>query len=175
MCTIQIWTTCTCSSAYKLVENQICVLGCMLRSHARNGNKFKTPGHRWLPAKHWDAWFKILVNPKLVWNFKKLGMLSWSGINMPWYKFCPIWGRFGYMLLTTSMMVFGRERPTFGDETISIASYCFKNFSHVNMEQQECCVNFCDFSGFVRTFLCINGIFNAFYVHNSNLNYMHML
>ena len=31
-------------------------------------------------------------------------------------------------LLTTSMMVFGRERPTFGDETISIASYCFQVF-----------------------------------------------
>jgi len=29
----------------------------MLRSHARNGNEFQTPGHRWLPAKHWDAWF----------------------------------------------------------------------------------------------------------------------
>ena len=33
-------------------------------------------------------------------------------------------------LLTTSMMVFGRECPTFGDEMVSIASYCFqKNFS----------------------------------------------
>ena len=59
-------------------------------------------------------------------------------------------------LLTTSMMVFGRERPTFGDETISIASYCFQFFSRVNIEQQECCVNFCDFSGSVWTFLCIN-------------------
>ena len=59
-------------------------------------------------------------------------------------------------LLTTSMMVFGRERPTFGDKTITIASYCFQFFSHVNIEQQECCVNFCDFSGFVWTFLCIN-------------------
>ena len=59
-------------------------------------------------------------------------------------------------LLTTSMMVFGRERPTFGDETIYIASYCFRFFSNVNIEQQECCVNFCDFSMFVWTFLCIN-------------------
>ena len=50
-------------------------------------------------------------------------------------------------LLTTSMMVFGRERPTFGDETISIASYCFTKFSRVNIEQQKCCVNFCDFRG----------------------------
>ena len=48
-------------------------------------------------------------------------------------------------LLTASMMVFGRERPTFGDETISIAS--FQKNSRVNIEQQECCVNFCDFWG----------------------------
>ena len=59
-------------------------------------------------------------------------------------------------LLTTSMMVFGRERPTFVDETLSIASYCFQFFSRVNIEQQECCVIFCDFSRFVWTFLCIN-------------------
>ena len=45
-------------------------------------------------------------------------------------------------LLTTRMTVFGRERTTFGDETISIASYCFQFFSRVNIEQQECCVNF---------------------------------
>ena len=65
-------------------------------------------------------------------------------------------------LLTTSMMVFGRERPIFGDKTISIASYCFQIFSRVNIEQQECCANFCDFLGFVWTFLCINWVFNAF-------------
>ena len=91
----------------------------------------------------------------------KLGMLSWSSINMPWYKFCPILGQVWVYashkreLLTTSMMVFCRERPTFGDEMIYIASYCFQFFSHVNIEQQECCVFFCDFSGFVWTFLCI--------------------
>ena len=45
-------------------------------------------------------------------------------------------------LLTTSMMVFGRERPTYGGDLMSTASYCFQFFSHVNIEQQECCVNF---------------------------------
>ena len=50
-------------------------------------------------------------------------------------------------LLTTSKMVFGRERPTFGDETISVASYCFQKNSSVNIEQQDYCVNFCDFWG----------------------------
>ena len=50
-------------------------------------------------------------------------------------------------ILTTSMMVFGKERPTFGDETMSIASYCFQNISRVNIEQQECCVHFLIFQG----------------------------
>ena len=59
-------------------------------------------------------------------------------------------------LLTTSMTVSGREHPTLGDETVSIASYCLQFFSRVNIEQQECCVNFCDFSGVVWTLLCIN-------------------
>ena len=35
---------------------------------------------------------------------------------------------------------FGREGATFGDETISVASYCFQKISSVNIEQQECCV-----------------------------------
>ena len=50
-------------------------------------------------------------------------------------------------LLTTSIMVFGRERPTFGDETIPIASYCFQKNSSVNIEQHECCVKFGNFWG----------------------------
>ena len=92
----------------------------------------------------------------------KLGMLSWSGINTVVQILSHLGQVWVYAaqkpeLLTTSMMVFGRERPTFGDETISIASYCFHVFfSRGNIEQQECCVNFYDFSGFVWTFLCIN-------------------
>ena len=54
---------------------------------------------------------------------------------------------------------FGRERATIGDETISVASYCFQKFSCVHIEQQVCCVNFCDFFRFVWTFLCINWVF----------------
>ena len=49
----------------------------------------------------------------------KLGMLSWSGINISWYKFCPIWGRFGICFSQTGASHnkhggFGRERPTLG-------------------------------------------------------------
>ena len=82
------------------LKYQIYVLGCMLRSHARYGNEFQTPGHRRLLAKRWDSWFLNSSKSKTRLKFMKLGMVSWSGIHMPWYKFCPIWGRFGYMLLT---------------------------------------------------------------------------
>ena len=60
---------------------------------------------------------------------------------------------------------FDRECATFGDEAIYVASYCFQKISNVNIEQQECCVNFCDFlgsfghyyalTGFSRHFMCI--------------------
>ena len=65
-------------------------------------------------------------------------------------------------LLTTSMMVFGRQRPTIGDETISIASYCFQFFSRVNIEQQECCVNFRDFWGSFGHFYALTGFSRHF-------------
>ena len=80
---------------------------------------------------------------------------------MPWYNFVPLGAGLGLCFSQTRASHnkrdgFGRERPNFGDETISIASYCFQKISLVNIEQQECCVNFCDFLGFVCTFLCIN-------------------
>ena len=140
----------------------------MLRSHARNGNEFWTPGHRWLPAKHWDAWFSNSSKAKTHLKFMKLGMLSWSGINMPWYKFCPIWGKFAYMLLWNRSLSqqawwfsVGNVQP-FGTKWYPLPLIAFNFFSRVNIEQQECCVNFCDFSGFIWTFLCINWVFNAF-------------
>ena len=120
-----------------------------------------------LGRKHWDTLFLNSSKSKTRLKFMKLGMLSWSGINMPWWKFCPIWDSLAISFSQTRASHnkhdgFGRERPTFGDETISIASYCFQIFSRVNIEQQECCVNFFHSSGFVCTFLCINWVFNAF-------------
>ena len=100
MCIIQIWTTSTCSNGPKLVENHMCVLGWISRSHARDGNEFQTPWHCWLPTKRWDTWFLNSSKSKTRQKFMKLGMLSWTNINMAWYKFCPTWGRFGYMLLS---------------------------------------------------------------------------
>ena len=56
-------------------------------------------------------------------------------------------------LLTTSMMVFGRERPTFGDETISIATYCFQVFFSC---QHGTTGVLCDFLGFIWTFYALS-------------------
>ena len=166
MCIIPIWTTCTCSNAYKLVENQIFVLGCMLRSHARNGNEFQTPGHRWVPAKQWDAWFLNSSKSETRLKFMKLGMLSWSGTRHAVVNFLShlgqVWVYASHKpeLLTTSLMVsVGNVRPTFGDETISIASYCFQIFFSC---QHRTTGVLCDFSGFVWKFLCINWVLNAF-------------
>ena len=128
MCIIQIWTTSTCSNALKLVENHMCVLGWISRSRARDGNEFQTPGHCWLPAKRWDAWFLNSTKSKTHLKFLKLGMLSWSGINMPWWKFCPIWDRFGYKLLTTSMMVSIGNVPPLGTRRYPLPLIAFKKF-----------------------------------------------
>ena len=57
-------------------------------------------------------------------------------------------------LLTTRMMVFGKERPTFVDETVSIASYCFQIFF---LCQHRTTGVFCEF------FVIFWGSFGHFY------------
>ena len=57
-------------------------------------------------------------------------------------------------LLTTSMMAFGREHPTFADETISIATYCFQIFF---LCQHRTTGVFCEF------FVIVWGSFGHFY------------
>ena len=71
---------------------------------------------------------------------------------MSWYKFVPFRAGFGISFSQTSAYHnkaggFGRERATFGDEMIFVASYCFQKISSVNIEQQECCVYFWIFVG----------------------------
>ena len=65
-------------------------------------------------------------------------------------------------LLTTSMMVSVGNAPTLGVKPYTLPLIAFNFFSHVNIEQHECCVIFRDFSRFVWTFLCIKLVFNAF-------------
>ena len=111
--------------------------------------------------------FQIIVNPKLVWNSWNLACYHGAASTWSGKFFLPFGAGLGICFSQTRAPHnkhdgFGRERPTFGDETISLAPYCFQIFCRVNIEQQECCVNFCDFLGFVWTFLCINWVFNAF-------------
>ena len=139
----------------------------MLRSHARNGNEFQTPRRHWLQAKHWDSWFWNSTKSKTRLKFMKLGMLTWSGSTCRGTNFVPFGAGLDISFSQTRASHhkrdgFGRERTTFGDGTISVASYYFQKNSSVNIEQQECCVNFWDFSEFELTFLCINWVFNAF-------------
>ena len=142
------------------LKNQIFVHGCMLRSHARNGNECQAPCHRHSAANIEILGFLNSSKSKTRLKFMKLGMLSWSGINMPWYKFCPFWGRFGYMLLTKRS--FSQQawwfsvgkHPTFGDETISIASYCFQFFFSC---QHRPIGVLCEF------FVIFRGLFGYFY------------
>ena len=66
------------------------------------------------------------------------------------------------MLLTTSMMVSVGNVPPLGTKRYPLPIIAFKFFSCVNIEQQECCVNFCDFLEFVWTFYALTEFFNAF-------------
>mgnify|MGYP005837309305 CR=1 FL=1 len=56
-------------------------------------------------------------------------------------------------LLTTRMTVFGRERPTFGDGTISTASHCFQIFLVSTWNNRSV----------VSVFLIFRGSFGHFY------------
>ena len=50
-------------------------------------------------------------------------------------------------LLTTSLMVSVGNVPPLGTKRYPLPLIAFIFFSHANIEQQECCVNFCDFFG----------------------------
>ena len=157
MCIIQIRTTSTCSSAYKLVEkSNMCPCAC-LGPMQEMGMKFKHEGIVDCRQNIEMSGFYIRVNPKLVWNSWNLACYHGAASTCRGKKFVPFGAGSGISLSQTRASHnkhdgFDRERPTFGDETISIASYCFQKISRVNIEQQECCVIFCDFSGFVWTF-----------------------
>ena len=163
----------------------------MLMSHARNGDEFRTPRHRGSPANIDVLPFVILVNPKLVGNSWNLACYHGAASTCRGNFFVPFGASLDISFSQTRASHnkpegFGRERPTFGDETLSVASYCFRKISSVNIKQQECCVKFWNFrgsfghfytlTGFSRHFMCIIQIWttvtcsNAYkLVENSNL------
>ena len=92
MCIIQIWTTCTSSSAYKLVKKiKYVSFGACFGPMQEMGMNFKHQGTV-------DCWqnveilcFWILVNPKLVWNSWNLACYNGMAPDMLWYFSCPFW------------------------------------------------------------------------------------
>ena len=150
------------------LKNQICVLGCMLRYHARNGNENSNTGAPLIAGKTLRCLVLDSSKSKNRLKFMKLGMLSWSAINMPWYKFYPIWGRFGYMLLTNRS--FSQQAwwfllgnvPALGTKRYPLPLIAFSFFFSCQHRTTGVLCIFCDFSGFVWTFLCIKWVFNVF-------------
>ena len=139
------------------LKNQICVLWCILRTHARNGNEFQTPGHRWLPAKHWDAWFFNLVNPKLVWNSWNLACYHGVASTCRGTNFVPFGAGLGICFSQTGASHNKHDgfrwgtSHLWGRNDIHCLLLLSKNFSC----QQRTSGVLCDFSGFVWTFYAL--------------------
>jgi hypothetical protein len=141
----------------------------MLSSHARNWNEFQTPCHRHSATNIQIPSFQILVNPKLVWNSWNLACYHRPASTCRGKKIVP----FGTGLCIRFSKTrashnkpdgFGRERATFWDESISVASNCFNKICSVNIEQQFVLnfgmfrgsfVHFYTLTGFSRHFMCI--------------------
>ena len=96
MCTIEIWTTCTCSSAYKLVEkSNLCPLGACLGPMQEMAMNFKHEGTIDCRQNVEILCFYILVNLKLVWNSWNLA--CYHGAASTWHGkiFVPFGAGFG--------------------------------------------------------------------------------
>ena len=150
----------------------------MLRSHARNGNECQTPCHGYSAANIEIPGFEILVNPKLVWNSWNLACYHGVALTCRGTNFLPFGIGLGICFSQTGashnkhdgFRLFDRECPTFGDKTISIASYCFQIFFSCQHRTIGVLCEFCGFRGSFGHFYAL-AEFSIFYVHKSNLNY----
>ena len=106
--------------------------------------------------------FEILVNPKLVWDSWNLACYHGVASTCRGTNFVPFGAGLGICFSQQAWWFSVGNVPPLGTKRYPLPLIAFKFFSRVNIEQQECCVNFCDFSGFVWTFLCINWVLNAF-------------
>ena len=119
-----------------------------------------------LSRKHWDTWFLNSSKSKTRLKFMKLGMYHGVASACRGNFFVPFGAGLGISFSQTRASDnkcdgFGRERATFGDETISVSSYCFQIFSSQHRTTGVLC-QFLGFSGFAWSFLYINWVFYAF-------------
>ena len=84
MCIIQIWTTCTCSSAYKFVENSKFFPWLHAYIPCKKYEWMSNTLPSSLSSKHWDTWFLNSSKSKTRLKFMNLDTLAWNGINMQW-------------------------------------------------------------------------------------------
>ena len=137
------------------LKNHICVLGWISRSHARNGNKIQTSGHRGSAENIEKLGFKILVNPKHAWKSWNLAWCHVMVLPCCGKKIGRIGTNFGISFLQTEASLkkargSERERATFECETIYVVplEFIYKG----NIELHECPVKFWNYSGFVCPF-----------------------
>ena len=120
LCIIQIWTKNTCSSAQKLVQNHMCGLGWISRSHARNGNEIKKSGCRGSARKIEKLGFLIHVNPTHTWK-------SW---NLAWcHDMAPtccgnFFGRIGSSFGTSFLQTRASLKKARGSERERVTAVC---------------------------------------------------
>ena len=113
-----------------------------------------------LGRKHWDTWFLNSSNPKLVQNSWNLACYHGAASTCRGNFFVPFGTVWVYVshkpeLLTTSMMVSVGNVPPLGMKRYPLPLIVFNFFSHLNIEQLECCVIFCDFRGLFGHFYAL--------------------
>ena len=118
MCIIQFWTTSTFSMHQSWLKNNMCVLGWISRSHARNGNEIQTSGRHGLAGNIEKLSFSIPVNPKHAWKSWNLAWCHVIALTCCGKKIGRIGTSFGISFLQTGASLkkargSERERVTF--------------------------------------------------------------
>ena len=163
------------------LKYQICILGCMLTSHARDGSEIQTFGHCGSAGKIEKLGFLIHVNPKHAWIS---WLLAWCHDMAPTCCgkfFWPTWDKLWCKLLANRS--FPQEGSWFREGTChlrlrndirTLPAHALISL-HVQIRRNRSIVlNFGIFWSLFGHFYTLTG-FSRHFVHNSNLNYMHML
>ena len=129
----------------------------MLISQARNGDEIRKPRHRGSPANIEVPAFVILVNPKLVWDSWNLACYHGAASTCRDRKIVPFGAGLGISFSEQAWCFRYGTWHLWGRNDIRCLLLLSK-ISSVNIEQQECCVQFWNFSGFVWPFLYINWV-----------------
>ena len=108
------------------LKTQICVLGCLLRSHERNGNGIQTSGGRASAGNIEKLGFLISVNPKHV---SKSQNLAWCHDMAP--TCCgKFFGRTGTSFGVSFLQTGASLKKARGSEREHVTSVCETTYVH---------------------------------------------